>query len=180
MRIYFYVVTGLGDYIPPAYVKTRKDSIFYYYAKLVVCDSAGFKGKGAQLYKMTWHVFNKLKTGKMKMSDRNREYRKQMLSKNVCAYCGEPSNALDHVLARRIGGPEGALNEVKSCRKCNSSKGKKDLVAWWLMRHHNADDIPRVPIGIYLKYSYEWNRLNDSLDVLANGIEDLRPFKSGK
>lgn len=168
--------------MPPGYVKTRRDAIFYYYAKLVVCPSAGFKDN----YGMITHVYKEFKTGKKEMSDRNKELLKQMKGDKKCVYCGGSSNAFDHVIPRKLGGPNKAENRVFSCRECNSSKGKKDLVAWWLEKHEdNIDTLLeiRIPLGIYLKYSYDWNKTQDELDTLVNKkdpLQGLRPFTNAK
>lgn len=49
----------------------------------------------------------------------------------VCVYCGATMNlTLDHVIALANGGDCSFNNYVVSCQKCNSSKGKKDVIEW--------------------------------------------------
>jgi 5-methylcytosine-specific restriction endonuclease McrA len=43
----------------------------------------------------------------------------------ICAYCGEAANEVDHVHPRVLGGTDDLDNLVASCRRCNSSKGKR-------------------------------------------------------
>ena len=72
-------------------------------------------------------------------------------------------------------------NVVRSCKHCNSSKKDHDLVEWWVeILGKDESTLPRIPIGIYLKYSYDWHKMRDSLDNLANNITDLKPFISTK
>ena len=159
--------------MPHGYVKTIEDTIFYYYAKLVIAKSAGFEHN----FGFITDSFKKLKSGRITMSDYDREIEKQMNSRNVCVYCGKKSDSFDHVIPRSLGGPVGTHNEVKSCKHCNSSKGDRDLIDGW----HNQevkeyDELPRNPIGIYLKFSHDWHKMNHSLGMPANDLGDLKPF----
>ena len=47
-----------------------------------------------------------------------------------CAYCGNKSEHLDHVLPLFLGGSHSIGNLVGACRHCNLSKGKKLLSVW--------------------------------------------------
>lgn len=159
--------------MPPKYVKTVSDVINFYYARLVISRAAGKIDE----WGFITYQFNKLKKGEIHWADFDGEIRMQMRSNNECVYCGEESSAWDHVVPKNLGGPEGIHNMVKVCKHCNSSKGDKDLVDWWV-NHLNRDekDLPRIPIGIYLKLSYGWHKINFSLDKNAREITDLKPF----
>ena len=55
--------------MPPPYVKTVRDVIYYYYAKLVIAPSAGLKDN----YGFIIDRFKALKAGKVSISDYDRE-----------------------------------------------------------------------------------------------------------
>lgn len=48
-----------------------------------------------------------------------------------CAYCGAPAGTLDHVKAKRRGGPTVQRNLVAACSGCNQAKGTEDWLAWF-------------------------------------------------
>ncbi len=48
-----------------------------------------------------------------------------------CAYCGAPAGTLDHVKAKRQGGPTTQRNLVAACSGCNRAKGTEDWIAWF-------------------------------------------------
>lgn len=49
------------------------------------------------------------------------EYMRAM-RRDPCAYCGEPSEALDHLVPRCDGGPDAWTNRAGACTRCNSTK----------------------------------------------------------
>lgn len=157
----------------PKYVKTIEDTIYFYYSWLVISQAAG---KMDQFGFVTYQ-YKRLKNNEIKMADRNGEIRVQMRSEPVCVYCGGEADSNDHVIPRNYDGPAGMHNVVRSCKSCNSSKSDNDLVDWWINILGNEEKtLPRIPIGIYLKYAYDWHKSRDSLEKIANQITDLRPF----
>ena len=61
---------------------------------------------------------------------RFREKQKQILiegEEHICAYCGETSNTIDHIIPKSKGGADVSENVVDCCKSCNSSKSNKDL-----------------------------------------------------
>jgi hypothetical protein len=169
--------------MPPPYVKTVEDVIYYYYAKLVVAPSANLKGN----FGFIIHTFKKLKNGEMTISDYDREIElKELATEKKCIYCGsESSLTQDHVIPHEIGGPDGRHNIVWCCKTCNSSKGSKDLIEWWNETFAESigkaeEDLPRLPAGIYLKFSHDWAKINNLLHNPARSLKDLKPFVSRK
>jgi hypothetical protein len=68
-----------------------------------------------------------------KKTSRHR-FRKQILEEwdNHCAYCGQPGDTLDHILARSKGGSMSVVNNlVCCCRFCNGSKSDKPMKEWF-------------------------------------------------
>jgi 5-methylcytosine-specific restriction endonuclease McrA len=45
----------------------------------------------------------------------------------MCWMCGDPAEAMDHVIALARGGPNWAANLRPACKECNSSKGTKKV-----------------------------------------------------
>jgi hypothetical protein len=53
---------------------------------------------------------------------------------------------------------------VLACDSCASSKADHDLVHWWCkVLGKKRDDIPRVPLGLYLKVAYEAHHIGFTL-----------------
>ena len=60
----------------------------------------------------------------------------RMLAK-PCAYCGAPSEHIDHIIPLSRGGRHSIGNLTGACAKCNKSKSNKLLVEWRLQRKEN-------------------------------------------
>lgn len=56
-----------------------------------------------------------------------------------CAYCGEPSAQLDHIIPRSQGGSDDWHNRAGTCASCNGRKQDIPLLVWmgWKL-HHDA------------------------------------------
>jgi hypothetical protein len=81
--------------VPAPFVPKRvEDFIFYYYAKLVIAPSSGFKKN----YRFIVDTYKRLKVGEIRMSDYDRELLHLSQQSDSCAYCGRPgSNLLPRV-----------------------------------------------------------------------------------
>jgi len=61
-------------------------------------------------------------------------FRRQILDEwdNHCAYCGQPGDTLDHILARSKGGSMSVTNNLLCCCKfCNGSKSDNPVWEWF-------------------------------------------------
>lgn len=159
--------------MPPSSIPRRvEDIIFYYYAKLVIAPSAGFRGN----YQFILHMYKRLKDGDVRMSDYERELLHLARNQGWCAFCGVNKNKLGpvHVVPRHLGGPIGMHNLVMACETCAQSKSERDFVEWWCNGlGKNRDEIPRVPLGLYLKIAYELHKVNFSLRKPCQSLEKL-------
>jgi len=159
--------------MPPKLIPRRvEDFIFYYYAKLVIAPSAGF----AANYRFVVDAYKRLKNGQLSMSDYDRELTHLSANRNTCAFCGEQSPRLQPtaVVPKRLGGPIGIHNSVLACDECVRSKNDKDLVKWWCAElSRKRDDLPRVPLGLYLKIAYDHHKVNFTLKRACNNLEEL-------
>ena len=50
---------------------------------------------------------------------------------NLCLYCGNPSESIDHVHPRSRGGLSVTENCVPACLACNGLKGDQEAFAWY-------------------------------------------------
>lgn len=159
--------------MPAPFVQRQvEDIIFYYYAKLVIAPSAGFKGN----YRFVIDAYKRLKSGEIRMSDYEREILHMAEAQNVCTFCASkcPDPQTVHVVPRCFGIPPGMQNLVVVCKACANSKGEKDLLEWWCKDLKKArDELPRVPFGMYLKIAYELHKLNFSLKKPCQSLESL-------
>jgi len=162
--------------MPAPFVQRKvEDMIFYYYAKLVIAPSAGFKNN----YRFIIDTYKRLKSGEIQMSDYEREFLHLANNPNICALCSNKSRNLQtiHVVPRSYSVTPGMHNLVYACESCANSKGDEDLVKWWCKKLGKArDDIPRVPLGIYLKIAYEMNKINFSLKKQCNSLIEVFKF----
>jgi hypothetical protein len=157
---------------PPSIPRRVEDIIFYYYAKLIIAPSAGFKGN----YGFIIDTYKRLKSGEIRMSDYERELLHIANMPNICAFCGSRCAKCQttHIVSRSFGVQPGMHNIVYSCETCNASKGEKDLVEWWCNDlKRPRDELPRVPLGLYLKIAYELHKINFSLEKSCQGLGKL-------
>lgn len=166
--------------MPAALVPKRiEDFIFYYYAKLVIAPSAGFAGN----YRFIVDRYRKLKVGKIRMTDYDRELLHLAQAPGICAYCQKKTINVtpSEIVPRSDGGPIGVHNIVLACKQCRESKDGKDLVAWWCGDlAHPLDELPRVPVGLYLKIAYEGHLVTFSLGEKCTDLSDLFPLPAGQ
>jgi hypothetical protein len=71
-----------------------------------------------------------------------------------CFVCGNPDTTDDHIIARKRGGPNDLRNALRLCQRCNSSKGTKDLLAWWL-QDRKAVELPRNILCLYCRIVWQ-------------------------
>lgn len=166
--------------MPAPFVPKRiGDFIFYYYAKLIIAPSAGF----AHNYRFIVDRYKKLKKGDIRMTDYERELLRLAQQPGICAYCQENSQAVSpsDVVPRSAGGPIGVHNVVLACKGCRESKEGKNLVTWWRDElGRSLDDMPRVPLGLYLKIAYEGHLVSFTLDQACTDLAELFPLPAGR
>jgi len=143
--------------MPPPAIKTIKDLIFWEYAKLI----AGSALSNRKNYGFVMHNFKQLQTGQKKWSDILREDLK--IDSGKCSYCGSADGlSNDHIVPKRECHFAEIHNIVKACKKCNSSKGDKDLIDWWGIDRRY--EIPRIVMGKYLKMLYVCHDCRQTID----------------
>jgi hypothetical protein len=89
---------------------------------------------------------------------RNKGSRKTILNhlnNPVCVKCGVPidikGKVLDHIIPKHAGGTDDLGNMMVLCKSHNSSKGKKDLIEWWIMQGWDVQGLPRDILCLYAR-----------------------------
>ena len=89
----------------------------------------------------------------------NRGVSFRLIRREDCLACGKslsPTSSGDHVVSRDAGGPDGAQNYMPLCGNCNSSKGKLDLLHWWIVkRDHSVLELPVEVLTAYARLTFE-------------------------
>ncbi len=90
-----------------------------------------------------------------------------------CYNCGasRPSNTEgDHLIPTALGGPDSIENFSPLCAKCNSSKGKKDLIDWWV-NHQNKSGatLPLDVVVVYVRFMFQILEKQGKLNESAPG-----------
>lgn len=78
----------------------------------------------------------------------------------ACALCAMPvdltKTVLDHLMPQSKGGPDHLDNTLLLCKACNSSKGAKDLLAWWMFRGLDPATIDRRILCLYARVYWQY------------------------
>ena len=116
--------------------------------------------------------YKKLVSGEMNWSSSIRDYEKELEKGRVCVYCGATEGlSTDHIIPISRAGVDprivallnSADNCVCACKKCNSSKGDRDIFEWY--GSERLDDIPQLALSKFLKLSYRVHEMQGTLDL---------------
>lgn len=157
--------------------QTFADLLYASYSGLQTLGFALAKGKrryDRECYAFRESVIKRLKAGEMKIGDLYQNIIRQMTSPHdACWYCGRSVSdcgplTADHIFPRMKGGENVSDNLIMVCRSCNSSKGAKDLLAWYRER---GEFPPMRVLAHYLKlvnqYALDSGLLGLSLEELS-------------
>ena len=118
---------------------TVAELIYWSYANLAMAHDGINRGlptydKNSFIIRM--RMYKGLLSKKMQISTLFKDERWKMENGARCVYCGSTEKlSVDHLFPRIKGGADNIENLVCSCKSCNSSKGKKDLMAWYRERN---------------------------------------------
>ena len=152
---------------PPKYVDTVRRFIYWQYAQLIA-KAAGFENNWGFVVSR----YKKLVSGEMNWSSSIRDYEKELEKGRVCVYCGATEGlSTDHIIPNSRAGVDprivallnSADNCVCACKKCNSSKGDRDIFEWY--GSERLDDIPQLALSKFLKLSYRVHEMQGTLDL---------------
>ena len=130
---------------------------------------------GTLNYVIRAKLFKGLKDGSMNMRSIFDDEKMKLQSGQICNYCGSTKYlTLDHVLPKALGGSDSADNLLFVCKTCNSSKGKKDLMEWMVLR---GRFLPLFVIRRYLKLVYQFCKIHGLLELKIEELKDMNlPF----
>lgn len=164
--------------MPPKHVQTVRQLIYWQYAELIA-KAAGFERN----YAFITSRYKKLVSGEMKWSSSLRDHLKELEKGKICAYCGSATGlSADHIIPVSRAGIdpritkllESADNSVCACKKCNSSKGDKDVFEWYGQQRVN--EIPKLVLSKFLKLTYDLHETQGTLDLKdpnMDGVLDI-------
>lgn len=103
------------------------------------------------------------------------------LARQPCIVCGEAlseNSTGDHIIPLSKGGPPGATNYLPLCKSHNSSKGARDLFAWWQGRGGEVRELSPDVLCSYSRLLYQWSAERHCLDwpaaaPLVEGLVNL-------
>ena len=156
--------------------QTFADLLYASYSGLQTLGFAFAKGKrryDRECYAFRESVIKRLKAGEMKIGDLYQNIIRQMTSPHdACWYCGRSVSdcgplTADHIFPRMKGGENVSDNLIMVCRSCNSSKGAKDLLAWYRER----GEFP--PIRVLAHYLKLVNQYALDSGLLGLSLEEL-------
>ncbi len=112
--------------MPPAYVSTIQEEIFYEYAKLISRSAYGSLERG-----FITDRFKKLRDGEITISGTMREWEREQELPKECVFCRSTLNlTTDHLVPRSRAGDDSADNVVLARQSCNISRGDKGIFEW--------------------------------------------------
>lgn len=156
--------------MPPPFVKTIREEIYYEYAKLISRSAFGGLERG-----FIYERFQKLKNGEIRIADTIREWEKEQELPKECVFCGAREHlTTDHLIPRNRGGDDSADNLVLSCRTCNSSRGDKGVFEWLGLKKKDA--LHRIVAGKYLKQLMKIHESQGTIDVSKNELTHVCEF----
>ncbi len=158
---------------------TVREQIAFSYAELARAHAA--LDRGAREYARTHHMIRArlrrgLLDGTMKMRSFYDDERIKMTAPQACCYCGNADKlCVDHLIPQMRGGQDAPENLVWACRRCNGSKGGRDMLEWMAVRNRFPPLLLlRRYIKIVARYCEERGRLDSALDRLDD--EPAMPF----
>jgi hypothetical protein len=160
-------------------IETVRDLIYYSYSNLAMAHMAVVKKHekyGMLNFMIRAKLFKGLKEGTMNMRTIFDDERIKLETGKICNYCGSGEKlTLDHIFPQKLGGKDDAENLIFSCRSCNSSKGKKDLMEWMVSR---GQFLPLMIIRRYLKLTFKYCNDNGLIDMRIEDLTDMElPFR---
>ena len=158
--------------------KTVKELIFLSYSNLAMAHSAIDRKQtkyNVVNYSIRAKLFKGLKNGSMNIRSLFDDEKVKLSQGSICSYCGSIDKlSLDHIFPRRYGGTDTGDNLIYACKTCNSSKGKKDLMQWYI----DKDEFPPLMIiRRYLKLIYNYCLEKGLLEINSDELVDKKlPF----
>jgi len=153
--------------MPPAYVSTIREEIYYEYAKLISRSAYGMLQRG-----FVTERFKKLRDGEITISGTIREWEREQELPKQCVFCRSTSDlTTDHLIPRSRGGDDSADNVVLACLPCNTSRGEKGVFECFGLKE--KDKLHRLVAGKYLKHLLTLHEQAGTLEISKDQIAIL-------
>jgi len=153
--------------MPPAYVSTIREEIYYEYAKLISRSAYGSLQRG-----FITDRFKKLQGGEITISGTMREWEREQELPKECVFCRSISDlTTDHLIPRNKGGNDSADNVVLACQPCNTSRGEKGIFEWLGLKE--KDELHRLVAGKYLKQLLTLHEQAGTIEITKDQITIL-------
>ena len=159
--------------------ETVSEVIYYSYANLAMAHSAVDKKAskyGVGNFMIRAKLYKGLKDGTMNMRSIFDDEKVKIQTGIFCNYCGcSEKLSLDHIFPRKFGGKDDADNLILACKSCNSSKGKKDLMEWMVIK---GIFLPLMVIRRYLKLTFNYCTVHNLLNLKVADLKTMElPFR---
>lgn len=153
----------------PSAIISVKEVILWEYAKLMSEEILGDRHN----WLFNLHNFEILNSDKYAWTSILKKENK--LDLNKCAFCDSGEDLeVNRIVPKKLCKAAEMHNIIRACKKCNLSKGHKDLLDWWAP--NVRDKIPRNLMARYLKMLYMCHECNGTVESCAfdkNGNRDL-------
>jgi hypothetical protein len=153
--------------MPPGYVKTIREEIYYEYAKLISRSA-----HGSIQYAFVADRFKKLRDSRITISNTIREWEREQELPHQCVFCNTQNNlTTDHLIPRGRGGDDSSDNLVLACKSCNSSRGDRGVFEWLGLKA--KDKLHRLVAGKYLKQLLRIHEELKTIDIHEEHLSQL-------
>ena len=153
--------------MPPAYVSTIREEIYYEYAKLISRSAYGSLQRP-----FITDRFKKLRDGEITISGTIREWEREQELPKECVFCRRTSElTTDHLIPRSRGGDDSADNLVLACLPCNITRGEKGVFEWVGLKE--KDKLHRLVARKYLKHLLTLHEQAGTLEISKDQITIL-------
>jgi hypothetical protein len=156
-------------------IQTVREKIAWGYANLAAFEVLLKGAKKPAHFMVRAKLFRGLCDDTMKVATLYKDERSKMLNLARCSYCGdENAKTADHLLPRIEGGSDVSSNLVVACRSCNSSKGRKDVFAWF----REKGQFPPIRVmQRYMKLAWEYHISNGEIEKTWEVVNAVSPFR---
>jgi hypothetical protein len=156
-----------GVIMPPPYVKTIREEIFYEYAKLISRSAYGTLQRA-----FITDRFKKLRDGEITISGTIREWEREQELPRECVFCKSAIDLTkDHLIPRNRGGDDSPDYLVLACKSCNTSRGDKGIFEW--LGLEKKDNLHRLVAGKYLKQLLQTHTASGTLEITKSQLHKL-------